>query len=128
MVNCDIYIGTQIAISLSSFCSININNIKKSLIVATKAETDSESITSNEGQGFVSVSAYASMQASSVRRRCCCTPAPPVATPSPLRSRLLARRRLAASLSHLAAGSLARRAALFHIQNYSQPLQKLSVQ
>ncbi|CAK1541270.1 unnamed protein product [Leptosia nina] len=30
------------------------------------------------------------------------------------------RRRLAASLSHLAAGSIARRAALLHIQNYSQ--------
>lgn len=45
-------------------------------------------------RGFASVRVYASMQASSVRRRCC-TPAPRVATPSPLHSRLLARRRLA---------------------------------
>ncbi|CAH3995653.1 unnamed protein product [Pieris brassicae] len=75
---------------------------------------------------FASVSVYASMQASSVRRRCC-TPAPPVATPSPLRSRLLAR--LALPLACLTS----RPAALRDAPRYSHSklfatLQKLSVQ
>lgn len=72
-------------------------------------------------RGFASVSMYASMQLSSVRRRCC-TPAPVVATPSPLHSSLLTRRRLAASLACLTSRPAALRDAprYFTFINYSQ--------
>lgn len=93
----------------------------KLLILITKTNSVSESITSNEGQRVwkcVYVCKYAGeLSAASLLHAC---PAPVVATPSPLHSRLLTHRSLAASLSHLAAGRLARRAALFRIQNYSQ--------